>query len=353
MKERKTISFQFYYLLKQKPHTINELFEYVKAKGVNISKRSLYRHLQKIEGAIDTLTEVFETETGKNNQKTFLIRSVVKQEEREQSEWVEILDKLMIFENTIPSWLLAGSPVSRYIEDSSKKAPLKARMVALGSGSRDTFVSTRFGELIYNQKQRDNFTTILYGLQNNSCFQINRYNPLTTREYFRLPEIKTPLVPLKVWYHRGNYAISCHYPGKPDVYTIELDMIDSLSISGYQQSGLEVAVVLPDFLENSFGYHPPLKDKVYEIKLQFPPTPGGHIMMRQWHAGQAFRKMHNGNIIMTFKSAVTIELLGWIMVWMDNVKVLAPRILKTMIRERLGVMMQIIDNDLDSVNNRG
>ena len=56
-----TLTFKIYYTLKKKPHSIGSLLEECTLAGFNISARSLYRHVLKIEKSLDVKIEILET----------------------------------------------------------------------------------------------------------------------------------------------------------------------------------------------------------------------------------------------------------------------------------------------------
>jgi predicted DNA-binding transcriptional regulator YafY len=48
---------------------------------------------------------------------------------------------------------------------------------------------------------------------------------------------------------------------------------------------------------------------------------------------------------------INVELIGWIMMWMDNVQVIEPSILKDMVLEKLKTMKSIHEHKMDPRNN--
>ena len=54
---------------------------------------------------------------------------------------------------------------------------------------------------------------------------------------------------------------------------------------------------------------------------------------------------------MTLEVRICIELLGWIMQWMDNVQILSPVIIKNIIGQRIENMKLINDNKILPISN--
>ena len=74
-------------------------------------------------------------------------------------------------------------------------------------------------------------------------------------------------------------------------------------------------------------------------------------MARNWHPKQSFEVINNGNIIMSFESDLNIELVGWVMMWMENVKVLNPPALKHIIKTKAEKIALLYSTDTNPVNN--
>ncbi len=179
-------------------------------------------------------------------------------------------------------------------------------------------------------------------------FKITEYDPLTTKKYKEQPKENELLIPVKVIYHREDFILKCYSIKSKKIFTLEFDKIKKISVQ-------QVVYRLPKLLLESdgydFGFHPPISKTIYHIKLLFPPTPGGFIMNRFWHESQKFKIKKDGFILMTLDVRVCIELLGWIMQWMDNVQVLSPVFIKKIIGERLDNMKQINENTIVPINN--
>jgi predicted DNA-binding transcriptional regulator YafY len=66
---------------------------------------------------------------------------------------------------------------------------------------------------------------------------------------------------------------------------------------------------------------------VYSITLEFSSSTGQFIKQYFWHSSQTFKEQ-NGKIIMQLQCGINRELIGWLFMWMYNVKVIEPLILK-------------------------
>jgi hypothetical protein len=59
------------------------------------------------------------------------------------------------------------------------------------------------------------------------------------------------------------------------------------------------------------------------------------IAERQWHPSQEFRKRPDGRVEMRLETTGRKELVRWVLSWMPDVKVLAPKSLRDRIAEKL------------------
>ena len=92
---------------------------------------------------------------------------------------------------------------------------------------------------------------------------------------------------------------------------------------------------------------------LYTIRLGFLPSDdyqrSGYlnpfVQKRNWHINQRFYKDPNGLVVLEFKAPLSRELVGWIMMWMDHVKVISPPELIHLIDKKLDDMKRVIGGD--------
>ena len=60
MKTPQEIALKIYFLLKEKPYSVDELFQKLKIEDILISKRSVYRYLEKLEHSLNSEVETIE-----------------------------------------------------------------------------------------------------------------------------------------------------------------------------------------------------------------------------------------------------------------------------------------------------
>lgn len=351
MKENNNnLTFKIYYTLKKKPHSIESLLKECTLAGFNISARSLYRHVLKIENSLDFNLEVLETEIVNYNKKVFFIKTIESSDLtaiKNNSQWILLITQLFLNAKTSHQTYNESKELSEFTKKIKLKSPLKVKEIIPIETFENHLLNSRFGQSNFTNNHEQILLDLMWCINKKVCFKITEFEQSTTNEYNIQPQLNELLIPLKVIYHRVDFILKCYSIKSKKTYTLEFDKIKKISIQKeYYQS--------PKLLESDgqdFGFHPPISKTVYHIKLLFPPTPGGFIMNRFWHESQQFKIKKDGYILMTLNVRVCIELLGWIMQWMDNVQVVSPVFVKKIIAERLANMKQINNKNKLPINN--
>lgn len=76
-------------------------------------------------------------------------------------------------------------------------------------------------------------------------------------------------------------------------------------------------------------------DTPIKVRLLFEPKLAVYITERQWHPSQEFRMRPDGRVELRLETTGRKELVRWILSWMPDVKVLAPKSLRDRIAEKL------------------
>jgi hypothetical protein len=347
MKTPQEIAFKIYFLLKEKPHSVTDLHLRLQKYDIQLSKRSIYRYLEKIETSLNTEEENIEVEMVDKNKKIFFVKSNSKDIKLTQGDWVNFINSNYIFQSNYKFSEEQQEINSKILSLIKSKAPIKSQLISNLNADNAFYESTGFGELIMNNKYKKNLFKLIYYYSNQCDVKITKYSDSVINNQ-EIPKINTPLIPYKIWYHRGNYSISLYSSIQKKAYTIEIDMIDSINYHSKHPKNI-VIKELDELM--SFGYHPSIVDGIQQIVLQFPSNPGEHIMNRFWHKSQRFEKLNDGTVLMYITTNINIEVIGWISMWLDNVKIIQPTSLKTYFEEKLNNMLLINANLLNPVNN--
>jgi len=77
------------------------------------------------------------------------------------------------------------------------------------------------------------------------------------------------------------------------------------------------------------------------IKLKFSPSVAQIFEEVVWHPSQVVTRQTDGSLIMTLTVSLSVELLGWILRWGENVEVLEPQELREKIAHTAQAMLDI------------
>lgn len=132
-------------------------------------------------------------------------------------------------------------------------------------------------------------------------------------------------------YH-GNWYLLAHNEEKGRMATFALSRFRNIEETEerFQRA--------PDFdarayAREAFGIT--LGEKPLRVRLLFEPKVTVYIMERDWHPTQSFKQRPDGRVEMRLETSGRKELIRWVLSWMPDVQVLAPKSLKDRIEEKL------------------
>ncbi len=94
------------------------------------------------------------------------------------------------------------------------------------------------------------------------------------------------------------------------------------------------------FLESRFGVY---SGEVEHVKLLIDKEVVFYFTNREWHPSQKISFKKNGSMLLEMDVPVTHELIGWILSWRDNIKVLSTKSLIDQIKTNLNSTMKLYD----------
>lgn len=139
------------------------------------------------------------------------------------------------------------------------------------------------------------------------------------------------IFPARIYSYNGTLYLIAYFP-KHDSYSL-LVIQNILSIS-IVEDRVDTPINLFDFqqfIESRFAIYGGFNE---EIKLKIEKGFEHYFENRHWHSTQKFSR-ENDNLILEFKSPVSIDLISMIMSWGEGVQVIAPKELKTKIKAKL------------------
>ena len=140
------------------------------------------------------------------------------------------------------------------------------------------------------------------------------------------------LHPYHLLAYHGNWYLMAWNVEKDRIATFALSRFRRVAATG--QAFTRPAEFSPEtYARQAFGIvggEEPIK-----VRLLFGPKLAVYITERQWHPSQEFRARPEGRVEMRLETTGRKELVRWILSWMPDVKVLAPKSLRDRIVEKL------------------
>ena len=140
------------------------------------------------------------------------------------------------------------------------------------------------------------------------------------------------LHPYHLLAYHGNWYTLALNTTKARVETFALSRFRQIAATG-QTFTRPAEFCLETYARQAFGIaggEEPIK-----VRLLFEPKLAVYITERQWHPTQEFRTRLDGRVEMRMETTGRKELVRWVLSWMPDVKVLAPKRLRDRIAEKL------------------
>jgi len=140
------------------------------------------------------------------------------------------------------------------------------------------------------------------------------------------------LHPYHLLAYHGNWYLMAWNVKKKRVATFALSRFKRMEGTG--QTFTRPAEFSPEaYARHAFGIVG--GEKPIKVRLLFEPKLAVYITERQWHTSQEFRTRRDGRVEMRLETTGRKELVRWVLSWMPDVKVLAPKSLRDRIVEKL------------------
>lgn len=322
------------------PETVVSLHKKLTEKGFKVSSRTVYRDLENLEEAFKLGNIKIRRSEGEFNKATWIIV----QSETSVHVREDLYFKTFLTEHFKTDWLksLTGNTIEDVFSHGNIISEQEAAAIQKNI-SQFSILHSNWGEFIYHREHYNRLKDIIWAISNQRLIHITYFDHTT--------EVQRLFRPLKAVYHRGAiYLVG--FAVLDNQYTIEvqeLDCIRATRITNDRFQRPDEEQQVREVLRTRFGIHDTAEGEIHTIRLAMGESPAQFLKNRQWHATQTFTKVGD-QWIMEFQCAVNIELVGWIMSWLEHVKVLSPSVLKDNIQERLEYLSRMYRDNLPPVN---
>ncbi|MFM7015806.1 MAG: helix-turn-helix transcriptional regulator [Bacteroidota bacterium] len=325
------------------PETVATLYPKLKSLGYNCSERTIYRDLTKISEVLNTPQIRVAVSEGVFNKKTWMIVSSENDTSLSFQEYVN----LFLIEHFKTKWLkkATGDTLSQIL-DMKKGVSLDSFPEIVQLVPSNAVANSDWSEFIFKAKHKKFLDELLRAITNKIVVSIKHY------DHERLVEINYE--PLRMIYHRGTvHLIACHYKNSDRaLHVIELDAIESV-VELDKRFNLKGSLkAIDNKLQTKFGIHDSNDTKVYKVIIHISKSAGIYLSNRFWHKSQKFKLLDDGSYHLEMQCCINIELVGWIMSWLEHMKVVSPTLLKEHIQKRSLYIHQMYKNNDDPISPR-
>ena len=156
--------------------------------------------------------------------------------------------------------------------------------------------------------------------------------------FFEIGVVKTELCPYRLFYNNQKWHVLGRSSLHDNVQTFELNCIRELKTT--QEHFLEDE----DFDASEYpgrAWSMVPEGRIYHVKLHFMPKVANNIAEVTWHSTQKVRHNGDGSAIVEFRVDGLNEITWWILGYGDQVRVLAPKVLRERVLEVASNMIKL------------
>jgi predicted DNA-binding transcriptional regulator YafY len=164
-----------------------------------------------------------------------------------------------------------------------------------------------------------------------------RYQP-----FFESGAINIKLCPYRLFYNNQTWHVLGRSSSDNGIRTCELNCIKELKITDECYLGNEDFDV-SEYLGRAWSIAP--EGQIYHVKLHFLPKVANNIAEKKWHKTQKVKRKRDGSAVVEFRVDGLNEITWWILGYGDQVRVLAPKVLRERVLQIAKNMITLNQNE--------
>jgi len=338
---------QIYLMLSHSPQTIESIQAALKSLGAVVSNRQIYRDLDDVGQFLLRDDEHLEQKNQEYNKKVYYITSDI------AGETISGYD--------IDSYLISKLVMPIGIERGRSQSVLRFRKIFAKylNGSKVeknsnwdgiTMLNTHFNEIPFDEAFQARLDEILWSVANHRSLEIRSYAGDSVSLY---RSVNFPFIfqPMRLIYHRASFFVAGLIESDKRCLVLDIYQIREYKLSNQAFPFKKELSIIEKNLQGRFGVTQNITDEIYDIIVEFSSITGKYVMANNWHHSQQFEILPDGNLRMQLKCGINRELLSWIFMWMGNVKIIEPQLLKDYYCKQNKVMQKAYEsNHLEYTN---
>jgi len=137
--------------------------------------------------------------------------------------------------------------------------------------------------------------------------------------------------PYRLWYAAGGLYLIGHCHLRKDVRMFAVERIRSISLTDHPYQ-LPLGFDVEEYVQDALMV---MRGKRIEVELLFSKPAAAWVKDKVWHPSQEVSVLKDGRLRMALKVADTAELVGWILSFGSQVRVVRPEALRQKVKEEV------------------
>ena len=138
--------------------------------------------------------------------------------------------------------------------------------------------------------------------------------------------------PYRLWYAGGGLYLIAHCHLRKDVRMFAVERIRSISLTDHPYQ-MPLGFNVEEYVQDALMV---MRGRRLEVELVFSKGAAAWVKDKLWHPSQEATLIKDGRLKMTLKVADTSELVGWILSFGSQVRVVRPDALRQKVKEEAG-----------------
>jgi predicted DNA-binding transcriptional regulator YafY len=135
--------------------------------------------------------------------------------------------------------------------------------------------------------------------------------------------------PYRVWYAGGGLYLIAYCHLRKDVRLFAVERIRSITLTDHPYQ-MPLGFNVEEYVQDALMI---MRGRRINVELLFSKQVAAWVKDKLWHSSQQILVMKDGGLRMTLKVADTDELVGWILSFGSQVRIISPDRLRTKVRE--------------------
>ncbi len=340
MADRLTRLIRIYNRLKRGPLTIEVTVKWAKGAGINVSERQLYRDLNSLQHLHIAPGENVVEFCDEKNKKTWKLEYDGRSENVTQFD----INSFFLFKNFVPA------SIQQHRKDSLEKFEqilyknFSNNRYEKGADAAELYLRrTNYLDIIYGETEHQQLEELIWALQNKRVLVITANEVNSSDAAFDKNAFPVTFWPFEMWFHFGRVYIAGLEAASKELFIYLINnqfLFEPTPDTFNRQKNFKTYL---DQTTDRFGITQPISNKVYNIKVEFSEGYGLSSLKSFMHSSAVWKKLKNGNYMLHMTCSINRELIGFLGLSLDKVKVHSPNILRDLLIKKFRATLELYD----------